>query len=157
MAIDFSAFNAKVASAYDSFLSALGSIKSEVVTILGVVDEEVPSLLSALGTIGTVIAAAFPGGVGVSAFLTEVETAVAWGDSLIKTVEGVLMPASEAQAINATVSPTAPTGSEIQQAVSARLTQSFPAVPVSVVNVAIEGQVNGSHVVVAAKKAAKKA
>lgn len=157
MAIDFSAFNAKVAEIYDAFVADLGSIKAEAVTILGVVDEEVPSLLSMLGTFGAVIAAAFPGGTGVSSFLTEVEAAVKWGDGLVKTIEGVLMPAAEAQAINAQVSPTAPTGAEVQQAVSARLTQSFPSVPTSAVNMAIEAQVNQAHVVTVAKKAAKKA
>ena len=157
MAIDFSAFNAKVAAIYDSFVSALTSLKAEAVSILGVVDEEVPSLLSALGTIGSVIAAAFPGGTGVAAFLTEVEAAVTWGDSLVKTIEGVLMPASEAQAINATVAPAAPTGTEVQQAVSARLQQSFPSVPTNTVNIAIEAKVADVHTVVVAKKAAKHA
>ena len=116
-------FNAELTNIVTEVENVLSVVKTDLVAVLHVAEEELPKLQHLL-SVGAGLTALIP---GINGYLIAAEDAVDFVETLVKTLDGVLMPSAEAATIS--VSATSATDAEKRSFAVKMLADQFPTVP----------------------------
>lgn len=118
-------FNTEVKAIFDGANAFFATIGQDLVTVLGLVESEIPRIQEVL-SVAASLTALVP---GISGYVVAAESAVQFVMDLVKTIDGVLMPLTEAKTIGVHDTATPATDAEKRAFAVQMLGQSFPEVP----------------------------